>query len=241
MLISSPRHTRADLDVWGRWERSDATYARSAAILLDGRVRRAREEIASFTADGPCYVGVSWGKDSVVVAHLAVNLGLPIVWVRVEPIINPDCQAVRDAFLSKYPEMLYLEIEEWCRQDATGWHATGTLERGFARAPARRYVSGIRAEESASRERRVNAGLSTPQTCAPIGRWSSLDVFAYLYAHGLPVHPAYACSFGGTLDRGRIRVSSLGGQRGTGRGRAEWERRYYGDALRAIERARSAR
>lgn len=230
MLIASPRHTRADIDAWARWERQDDAYVQSGALRR--HTERAVVEIGAFASTGPCYVGVSWGKDSVVVAHLAYTRSLPLVWIRVEPIANPDCVLVRDAFLSRFPSVDYREIEEWCTHDENGWHATGTLERGFARAPSRRYISGIRGEESSTRARRVNAGLSTERTCAPIGRWTSRDVFAYLRLHDLPIHPAYACTFGGVLDRGRVRVSSLGGARGTGRGRAEWERRYYPEAPR---------
>ena len=77
-------------------------------------------------------------------------------------------------------------------------------------------------------------GESSPNTCAPIGWWTARDVFAYLHLHGLPVHPAYAMTRGGLWPRDRIRVASLGGQRGRGAGREEWERLYYGDELRRI-------
>ena len=60
-------------------------------------------------------------------------------------------------------------------------------------------------------------------SCQPNGHWSARDVFAYLNAHDLPVHPAYAMTFGGALDRGRLRVGTIGGSRGTEFGRAEWE------------------
>jgi len=88
-------------------------------------------------------------------------------------------------------------------------------------------------------------GIATERTCAPIGRWSAEDVWAYLYARGLPVHPAYAMSMGGLLDRDRIRVGPLAGERaaawaeqGSGHGRLEWERRYYGWRLAELERER---
>lgn len=70
-------------------------------------------------------------------------------------------------------------------------------------------------------------GLSSLHTCAPIGWWSDTDVFAWLAARDLPVHPAYACSMGGMLERRHLRVAGIGGDRGTGFGRREWERRYY--------------
>jgi len=126
-----------------------------------------------------------------------------------------------------------------CARDATGWHATGTLERGFVEAARRHgdaHVSGVRAEESGARKRRMMAsGETSASTCAPIGWWKAADVFAYLYARGLPVHPAYACGISGAWTRERIRVASLGGQRGRGHGRAEWERAYYRAAMRRLE------
>jgi hypothetical protein len=38
-------------------------------------------------------------------------------------------------------------------------------------------------------------------------------------------------SMGGTIDRNHIRVSSVGGKRGSNMGRAEWEKLYYPDIL----------
>lgn len=190
------------------------------------------DAVRAFANGDPCYCGVSWGKDSVVVAHLVRRAApkIPLVWVRVKPIENPHCVLVRDAFLGAHPGP-YTEIEEHCFHDDLGWHATGTLERGFARAAAlsgARHVSGVRAQESTARRlRMMTHGESTAMTCAPIGWWSGEHVFAYLSKHDLPVHPAYAMTHGGVLDRIRIRVSSLGGERGTGKGRREWEQTYY--------------
>ena len=62
----------------------------------------------------------------------------------------------------------------------------------------------------------------------------ALETFGYLAAHDLPVHPAYAMLGGGRWERDRIRVASLGGRRGDGIGRAEWEREYYSDVLNRL-------
>lgn len=242
MLISSPRHTREDLRVWAERQAMDDAYLARCGAALQRRAQAVQDEVRRFYDLGACYLGVSWGKDSVVVADLVADtmLPIPMVWIRVKPIDNPDCERVRNAFLHRWPSARYHEIVVWCRRDPDGWHATGTLENGFARAAeiagGRRHISGIRSSESGPRKLRVMAyGLTTANTCAPIGRWSGAEVFAFLRQRDLPVHPAYACSLGGTLERERIRVSSLGGKRGTGRGRAEWEHRYYADALRAID------
>ena len=238
VLLSSPKHSAADLQEWNRLVRYDRVLARSRGLAE--KEDQALTDIVKFATAGLCYVGVSWGKDSVVVADLACRSGLdlPLVWIRVEPIANPDCAVVRDAFLAMNPSAKYEEIEIWCQRDEKGWHATGTLERGFAEAVDRfgyRYVSGVRADEASYRKTRMRVhGTVSGRTCAPIGWWKGEDIFAYLEKHDLPVHPAYAMSFGGTLDRQRLRVASLTGQRGTGFGRADWEQRYYRDDVERI-------
>ena len=234
MLIASKRHSQPDLLVWGKLERFDAIL--SGSVALQSRIDRAVVDLLKFVdrVRGKGYIGVSWGKDSVVAAHLALKAGvvMPLVWIRVEPIKNPDCVLVRDAFLADHP-CIYEEIEVWCSHDDQGWHATGTLEAGLGMA-AKKYganhISGVRMEESNIRKLRgLRWGTTTAHTCAPLSRWTGQDIFAYLYKFGLPVHPAYACSFGGMIDRIRLRVSSLGGERGSGHGRRDWEQRYYGE------------
>lgn len=238
MLIDSPRLHERDRETWRRLERVDAIHARSPGLAR--HVLRSRSVLSAFLASaGSAYVGVSWGKDSVVVAHLARRVApdLPLVWLRSEPGHNPDCLAVRDAFLADFPRH-YHEIITPRWRDERGWHSTGTMEAGFAEAERRfgpRHVSGVRATESTARLLRMARwGESTARTCAPIGWWSAADVFAYLYTNGLPVHPAYAMSQGGTWDRERIRVASLGEKHGRGMGRHEWERHYYRRELQAI-------
>jgi phosphoadenosine phosphosulfate reductase len=239
-LVASARHTAHDIDSWRRTE--DQARAWAATKVHAKRVRKSRDHVLSFTGGGRCYAGVSWGKDSVVLAHLVATLvpRVPMVWIRVRPIDNPDCGVVRDAFVGRFPQANYHEIETWCTLDGDGWHARGTLERGFSEAASRfggRHLSGIRGEESGQRKRRMMAfGASTKNTCAPIGWWTGLDVFAYLVAHDLPIHPAYACAMHGTFDPQRIRVASLGGKRGTGKGREEWERFYYRNEMLALDR-----
>ena len=68
MLIASIRHSAADLRHWATLERGDALLARSPRLAE--KERRAAETIAAFAASRRCYLGVSWGKDSVVVAGI---------------------------------------------------------------------------------------------------------------------------------------------------------------------------
>lgn len=257
-LIDSSRITRHDRTEWNRLEVIDARLARSS--VLQRHEDRAISVLEDFMAE-PCYIGVSWGKDSVVVADLALRVmrrtgtWRPIFWIRDEPRTNPDCYAVRDAFFELHQDAItaYSEIvveHDW-DDSAAKWFPraypgvpesarrkgeTG-IELCRLEAGIRRWVSGIRAKESGVRKARMRAhGTASRYACAPIGWWDGWEVFAYLHKHQLPVHPVYAMSMGGVRERDRLRVSGLGGSGGEMFGRAEWEQRYYGDALAEIDR-----
>jgi phosphoadenosine phosphosulfate reductase len=246
MLIESPRYTREDRAAWDARERADAVWCKLETFHAGvSRSIAALRAFADRMSDGGCYCGVSWGKDSVVVADLVCRYApeVPLVWVRVEPDFNPDCALVRDAFFRIHPQARYEEIV--VNREEGPYVAHGTLDAGMRIAARQlgttRYISGVRGQESGQRKRRMMAhGTSTANTCAPIGWWTGRDVFAQLHARGLPVHPAYACSMGGLLDRERIRVGPLGGQIGArpgdGMGRGEWEGRYYAAGLARVAR-----
>lgn len=235
MLIEVDRHTASDMRHWQELEAADLAHAET----LERKEQQALDVICEF-ARKDCYAGVSWGKDSTVLAHLIwraaeeLRWPVPCVWVKVNPICNPHCVLVEKYFLGRW-EINYHQIDVECRRDLFGVHATGTLETGFSRAAERfgdRYLSGIRSEESGGRSLRgIIHGPVTKRTCAPLQYWRTRDVFAYLAKYSLPVHPAYGMLGGGRWDRDRIRVASLGGRRGDGAGRVEWESEYYSDWL----------
>lgn len=252
MLIESDRFIDGDLEAWQQAERMDSVYARLPDLAR--KESRALDYLRAFLLeDDSGYLGVSWGKDSVVAAHLLHRTGIryPVVWVKIWPLFNPDCERVRDAFLSEH-DVDYHEIEvEWTDEQVGVWreHArSGSMDSlgyspkesaavaGFKRAANRfgdRHVSGVRAEESGVRRlRMMRWGPNSPNTCAPIGYWSHQDVFSYLHKHNLPANPVYAMSMGGLLDRDRLRVDAFGG--GKGSQRAEWEGRYYADRIHYI-------
>lgn len=225
MLIKSDRVTDADLQAWHQAERTDTAWA-----LTDThhkRVHNALEHVQTWARTRPLVVGCSWGKDSIVASHLAATTGPTIVWhaAATKPgrPPNPDSPLVEQAARS-HPDLQNVTWETYHPpsdiDDALGW---------VSRHHHPRSISGVRADESADRalSARVH-GTATDTTCRPILRWEARDVFAYLHTHELPVHPAYACTIGGALERASLRVHSLGGPDGNGVGRAEWERRYYG-------------
>jgi phosphoadenosine phosphosulfate reductase len=239
VLIPHCKHTAADLLAWAEYEAADLVHA----DRISRKVERSVEEITGFVAKHPgCYASVSWGKDSTVLADMCERAGVPLVWIREEPIFNPDCLLVRDEFLALRQDCKYEEIRVHCRYGDGTWHATGTLESGFRQARERygpHYLLGIRREESGQRAIRFMVhGLTSLHACAPLGYWTVADVFAYLAVNRLPVHPVYGMLGGERWRREHLRVCSLGGQRGSQMGRAEHEDEYYGDVLARLKHKR---
>lgn len=248
MLIVTPRHRPDDLERWRMYERIDELNARRLRAKLDAKVAAARDVMRDFIRAGDGYLGVSWGKDSVVVAWLLAQLereeGIvyPVVWVRVRLWENPDCVLVRAAFLARWPLARYEEIE--VDEDPTlptGWNVAGDSVLGGFREAARRFgdrhISGVRAAESATRRMSVgHLGLTTRRTCRPIGRWTTEDVYTLIHIEGLPLHPAYGYTMGGIYDRQRLRCDAIGGETGQSHGRDAWEHAYYPDVWAAAAR-----
>jgi phosphoadenosine phosphosulfate reductase len=240
MLIQSERIRPEDRELWLEYQEMDAINARNTKLAI--KEQRSREEIRSF-AINPCYIGISWGKDSVVTADIALRAGfnIPIVHLYCIPSHNPECDKVRDAFINLYPSVIYKEIvveygDIYARNLAP--HDQEKLTdiewyKGFKRAGrlfGDRHISGVRGQESNIRTMRMKRwGMSTYNTCAPIGYWSDADVFAYLEKYNLPIHPNYAMLGGGRWKRERLRVAEIGDTNGNGGGRIEWEQEYYPD------------
>lgn len=227
MLIASHRHTAKDLELWAEYEAADLVHGQSSRMKELEQV--ALHELAKFAAAGPCYCSISWGKDSVVVGHLWWRLFGGARWCfwHARPLGRmPETELIEAEFLKQFP-LLYQRIE------VHGDWAVPEYERISG---ATRYATGVRADESGSRK--ISAryhGKSTSKACRPILWWDADDVFGYLAAHELPVHPAYAMLGYGRWERQRLRVETVGGEDASNYGRAEWEREYYGDVLRRIE------
>lgn len=253
MLVESKRYTRRDKEAWDRLERIDALTCRTDPYHR--RVARAKKELAAFARQhiDDCYAGASWGKDSTVLMHLVAVSGLriPCCYVKVLPLANPDCVKVRDVFLAKH-DIDYHEIVLEATRKEDGFLSGGeTLRRGFKMAAKRwgkHRITGIRSAESNDRARRQAMwGASSILSCAPITYWLTSDVWAYLYEHGLPVHPTYACSLGGFLDRDQLRVAGLkweGEEEGMrpirgGMRRVSHEQQYYREEIKHIAMLRN--
>lgn len=230
MLIPSERHRRADLELWAEYEAADRIHGEW--LSRSGKIERSIESIRKFATDGPCYSGISWGKDSTVLFDLLSCAGFlfPRIWLTYGKATNPECHLVRDCMLATHRGFDYREIDvgesEEMRDD---------FSPAVRSAKTNRYLSGIRAEESGIRRMSVRRlGIDTGNVCRPMAWWTVVDVFAYLAMRNLPVHPNYAMLGNGRWPREYIRTASIGGDRGTEHGRREWEREYYPDILNRL-------
>lgn len=244
-LIHSHRHTRADLALWATEARVDAIHG--GLQRLDGLEARALASLRIFASVAPFYAGVSWGKDSLVLAHLVHRVGLPIpvLWFPAGVVENPDSVLVRDAFLKRFDVDYKEHACETLRWSVSGIEIVHDgAQEDFAKATkvhGARYASGIRGDESGVRMLRMkHFGERSKNTCAPLGFWKWGDVYAYAAKYDLPLHPAYACLGGGLYARDRIRVATIGGVNGGAGGRREWEQQYYPETVRVVRRLASA-
>jgi phosphoadenosine phosphosulfate reductase len=247
MLIESDRYSKDDCAPWNELYKADLIHGER--LKRSGKIERSLDAIARFltVGDSPVHCAVSRGKDSVVVAHLCRRVSREITLTHLRPTNhNPDCDAVRDAYFESFPGQSYWEQPV----DYEDLHPRNLSERELDRETDRRWyaaikeleskagervIMGLRADESTGREMRCKTwGENTRKTSAPLAFWSTADVFGYLAVEGLPVHPAYACTGGGRWDRLRLRVAEIGDTHGTGGGRREWEKAYYGEFLRRL-------
>jgi phosphoadenosine phosphosulfate reductase len=246
MLIPSHRHSRRDLDLWRELE--DADRVHGERLTRSGKIEESLGAIRAFVAKGRAYGGISWGKDSVVLAHLLRIAAPDIPLVHLRPTnANPDCDLVRDAYFAGWPGQSYEEVPV----DYGSLHASGLPDHELDRKTDARWYAAIRASETPHGGRRILGirngegfgrlirtlrwGIATERACAPLAWWTMADVYGYLAIHGLPVHPAYACLGGGRWPRERLRVAEIGDTHGKGSGRRDWESEYYGDVLRRLE------
>lgn len=253
MLIPSPRFKPGDLEAWDQLERYDHKLGGTLrAQHQEAEALRTLEQWMTEHPDGS--VSTSWGKDSTVVCDLAtrVNPNITIKRARVADWEPPETDWVRDAFLQTHPHVNYIEVLYQGRIPQRGEPGFEEIHADPNRKATNiqkklipgRYISGVRAEEARIRAQSLRwHGVSTDYTSRPIIKWTGVDVFAYLAAHDLPVHPTYAMTYSGLLDRRWLRVHILGSTKAKrsavyGRSMDEWEDDYYGDVLTSARTAR---
>lgn len=183
------------------------------------------------------FVSVSWGKDSIVVAHLVwmEQRSVPMVWSDRGPEAElPETYPLVEEWKRRYninlavvvPEMTMFELyRKYGIPEISGGKTRAIIkEINLVRAIGNyarengfdgRFM-GIRADESKGRRKlgKFRGPLFFGETermwiCNPIIYWSARDVWAYIFANDLPYHPLY--DHNKLRDREQTRLSNWSG------------------------------
>lgn len=230
------------------WRRTAEMNARTSSYRR--RLDEAASAIAAMAelAGDDWFVSSSWGKDSTVVAGLALeHLGAAAkVFHMRSPYALPGDETVvawfaeRCAVMEEPYRKTLLEYIAWLKEVGLGYEresvgvggrqkselaVTWAQQHGF-----RGFAMGLRAEESAIRRCVVGGrGLVYRRAdgmavCLPIGKWKAIDVWTYIYERGLPYHKMYDFE---TLGYDRFSLRNGGWLTTLDPGRVVWLRTHY--------------
>jgi phosphoadenosine phosphosulfate reductase len=229
MLIITDKHTKEDLELWKEYEEADKIYYDSHDMAE--KESKAIEIIKSFNPD---YISISWGKDSVVLAHLCYMAGIYNYCHFTHKADAPYYSIVRDFFLKKYNinyEEIYKNIDIKINEFFE-FHKNN-ISKIAQQKYGKKYITGIRIEESGKRKLTLKTyGIISKNRCSPLAFWKNKDIFAYLVKYNLPIHPNYAMLGNGRYKRERIRTGPL--FMASQYGNETWEKEYYRDELNKL-------
>lgn len=188
------------------WQATLTPFQRAAyrAYAASARHRKRRAGALGILEQGlaAChtpYVGCSFGKDSAVVLHLALQqqAGIEVRFLRWKG--ETEHLDTYDEVIAQWVARFHINLSvlelsrETLEERVPGrWRTLNTL------TPADGYVVGLRASESADRRRtlrtqgtiyRARAGII--RIC-PLAWWTDDDVAAYILEHDLPMLHSYA-------------------------------------------------
>lgn len=183
--------------------REQIEQGRVLALLPQHKNRVEEAQLDIFVLNWHCnrpYVSVSWGKDSIVLAHLALSVDphLTLVhWGSEQERHIANFDQVRDNFLQRFGrECRYIEVAD--ERLMTGKLSINgrawSRENGFDGV-----LMGLTAEES--RARRFALGRADVHNiytyadgmkrCCPLANWTVEDITAYVADHGLQMLNLY--------------------------------------------------
>jgi len=140
------------------------------------------------------YVALSWGKQSIVMAHMAFEIDTRILcvhWTGEDAELIADFNAVQEAFCARWP-LNYIECWRGLKlRDAISAYEAGGNHDGV--------LVGLAAEESKARRYTLAKGdrnniyryADGRLRCCPLARWTVLDLAAYIATNELPLLNTY--------------------------------------------------
>lgn len=140
------------------------------------------------------YVTLSWGKQSIIVAHMVFSIApkTPCVhWSNPNAELFADFAATRDKFLAKWP----LNYTEFPEGDTD---LKGNGQRYMREHDLTGVFMGLAADESKGRKYSLKGGFETIRQykngtwrCCPLAGWRIPDLAAYITSYDLPLLAPY--------------------------------------------------
>ena len=219
-----------------------ARYCRvqdDAHTIIRETVRRA--------GGGVIAIGVSGGKDSIAMLHMAVQHCKPHVIYNDSGLETPEALPIVQSLCDRYRLPLTIAKGDAIAIDLAGGDTNraivGPVRQALESIGAAAEFVGLRSSES--KTRRIVIAKHGPihnskrYGCLiawPMRRWSSADVFAYIDQHDLPLHPIYARA--SESDRDTTRVSWVYDSAFERWGAVETVRRHYPQIYQRLKLAR---
>lgn len=140
------------------------------------------------------YVTLSWGKQSIIVAHMVFSISseIPCVhWSNPNSEMFANFAATRDKFLGRWP-LNYIEYPEGDTD------LRGNGKRYMQKHGLTGVFIGLAAEESKGRKYTLKDGKETIRRykngtwrCCPLAAWKTHDLAAYIASYDLPLLSPY--------------------------------------------------
>ena len=242
------------------WRAQYRAWAQTA--VHQRRVAQAVDIVQRADALGTIALAMSWGKDSVAVADLALRtLGRRVPAYHMASSYElPGGEHVAAHFRERTDvdvlpaKRTAEEVIEWLREVGLGYERTRSSRRAAA-APKksggdewcaeRGYditVLGMRADEAVGRRKLftvrgpIYERSSGARIACPLAWWETRDVWAYIVTHDVPYHCIYDCESHG-YTRETLRNAGWLTTTGAGMGRIAWLAHHYPAEYRRLAEA----
>jgi phosphoadenosine phosphosulfate reductase len=228
---------------------------------MQRRVAEARNILERASSLGRVSVSMSWGKDSVVAGHLALqHLPPPVTMTHIASSYRlPGFEHVQVYFAERAdlhiiePRRTLQETIEWLREIGLPHERTAAQQQAVVKAIKKDVgtawcidngfgvqVMGIRADESKARSAFLRArgaiyDARGMKVACPLAWWAAKDVWAYIVANDLPYHPLYDCETHGQT-RETLRNTGWLSTDGAEHGRIVWLREHYPEQYATLAR-----
>lgn len=221
MMTGEPILTPEDHRIWVAWQRQALAHAKTN--LHRTRIDRAKAVVLQVAQTHPsAYLTWSAGKDSTAMVHFVrVACGIDAAAMSVKDDLDyPGEEDYLRRWADAWDVRLSIVrpsffLQSWLADHASEVSALEDLHSRsaeFSQAAFYRPIAdyaesrglpgvylGLRSEESHGR--RMNRATRGPQytkrggetVCTPIVDWKGIDVYAYLFTHGIDPLPVYRC------------------------------------------------